>query len=489
MNIQGNTLVKGVDEPHVVIPEGVEIIGDYAFHEFDRLTSVVFPSTLISIGVEAFRECDRLTKVDLSQTSLTSIGKDAFMWTGLTSVMFPSSLSFIGVGAFHGCDEFTMVDLSQTSLTSIGEEAFRDCTSLTRVTLPEGLTSIGNGAFHKCVGLTSVVFPSTLTSIGKHAFGRCSGLTGVVLPEGVSIGKEAFIGCSGLNSVLFPSTLTSIGEGAFRECTSLTRVTLHEGLNSIGDYAFFGCTGLTEIKLSSSLTSIGDDTFRNCTELTEVDLSATELTTIRYGTFHRCRALTSVVFPERLTRIGERAFYECTGLRVLVPPCQVHPTAFTDCLLVLNVSGRNIPGSIVLRPRIIGLRQRLLAIWSATVRRQGRLRQSSRGYRAKNLGASQGFVELYSREELLEVVRVWREIKQTLAGVTRRGEVVEFLFAKIIEGGRRFMTMKSYLNQPEETKVFKKVLEDLGIREPFTESGEEKEIHAAKRMKRLHLRF
>ena len=54
MEIQGNTMVKGVDEPHVVIPEGVEIIGDYAFHEFDRLTSVVFPSTLISIGAVSY---------------------------------------------------------------------------------------------------------------------------------------------------------------------------------------------------------------------------------------------------------------------------------------------------------------------------------------------------------------------------------------------------------------------------------------------------
>ena len=73
-------------------------------------------------------------------------------------------------------------------------------------------------------------------------------------------------------------------------------------------------------------------------------------------------------------------------------------------------------------------------------------------------------MDRYAAEENGEVGRVWREIKQILAGVTRRGEVVEFLFAKIIERGRRFMTMKSYLNQPEETKVFKKVLEDLACR-------------------------
>ena len=261
--------------------------------------------------------------------------------------------------------------------------------------------------------------------------------------------------------MVLPSTLTSIEAGAFKGCTRLAGVTLPEGLTSLKRYVFAHCRKLTSVVFPSTLTSIGEYAFFDCTRLT------------------------SLTLPGGLTSIGEYAFHRCTRLRVLVPPCQVNPGAFTDCLLVLNVSGRNIPGSIVLRPRIIGLRQRLLAIWSATVRRQGRLRQSSRGYRAKNLGASQGFVELYSREELFEVVRVWREIKQILAGVTRRGEVVEFLFAQIIEGGKRLVTMKSYLNQPKETKVFKQVLEDLGIRESFTESGEEKEIHVAKRMKRL----
>ena len=80
-----------------------------------------------------------------------------------------------------------------------------------------------------------------------------------------------------------------------------------------------------------------------------------------------------------------------------------------------------------------------------------------------DLGGSETFVDRYAADEKVEVVRVWREIKQILAGVTRRGEVVEFLFAKIIEGGRKLVTMKSYLNQPKETKVFKQVLEDLGI--------------------------
>ena len=99
MEIQGNTLVKGVDEPHVVIPKGVEIIGTGAFQGYSRLTSVELPS------------------------SLTSIERGVFDSTGLTSLTLPGGLTNIGGGAFSGCIGLTSVELPR-SLTSIGNYAF-----------------------------------------------------------------------------------------------------------------------------------------------------------------------------------------------------------------------------------------------------------------------------------------------------------------------------------------------------------------------------
>ena len=377
MEILGIILVRGVNQPHVVIPEGVEIIGPDAFRECTRLTSVVFPSTLTIIRDFAFSRCSGLTSVNLSATSLTSIGERAFFrCTGLTSVTFPEGLTHIRAAAFSYCRGLTSVDLSQTSLLSIRKHAF-----------------------YQCYDLTSIIFPSTLTGIGATAFCRCIKLT----------------------SVVFPSTRTSIGYGAFSQCIKLV----------------------------------------------------------------------SVVFPSTLTSIGYRAFYNCERLSVLVPPCQVHPNAFWNASLVVNASGNAINGSIVVDPRIIGLSQRLLALWSQNVRRQGLLRQVHRGYRVALDEVSEGYDTVQSNRERTEVLQIWREIKQVLGRIVWRqqNKVVGFLFLRIIEGGRRLVTLKSYLNQPKETKVFTQVLYDLGIREPFTESGEEKEIHAAKRMKRLHLRF
>jgi hypothetical protein len=394
MNIQGNTLVNVVDEPHVVIPEGVEIIGKSAFSDCTSLTSVILPEGLTSIGWGAFYEC-----------------------SGLTSIVFPSTL------------------------TSIGGQAFYGCSGLTSVVLPEGFTSIGNYAFWKCSGLTSVELPSSLTSIGGSAFCGCTGLTSVDLSQ---------------------TNLTSIG--GFPWCTGLTSVTFPEGLTSIAVLAFQGCRGLTSVVFPSTLTSIGASAFKRCSGLTSVVFTST-LTSIGARAFKGCSGLTSVVFPSTLSSIGVDAFDGCTNLNVLVPPCQVHPTAFRNCLLVLNASGRFIRDSIDFNPRIIGLRQRLLAIWLQNIRRQGKMRQTSKGY-GTNTVASQSFVDLYSADEKVEVVQIWREIKRTLGTYIHFDLGVFLLFRKIIEGGRKLVKMKSYLNQPEETKVFKQVLKDLGIEEP-----------------------
>lgn len=352
-------------------------------------------------------------------------------FTKITSVQFPNSLWKIGKGAFFGCSRLTLVDFCATNLTTIGV-----------------------GAFNGCTGLTLVIPSISFTNIGDHAF----------------------FGCTGLTSVVFPSTLTSIGESAFQYCIRLTSVDLSAtNLTSIGEWTFNGCMRLTSVKLPSLLTEI------------------------REGTFCDCRRLSRVELPNSLTVIRELAFKNCRQLKVIVPLSSVARNSFEGCRLVVNVSGRNIPGSddpnlriVDFNPRIIGLRQRLFDMWSQNIVRQGRMRQTSKNARIALSTNMMGYETMQSNIEKSEVRKVWRQIKDVLLEETRKvgrdrvRAVVKFLFAKIMKGGRRLVTMKSYLNQPEETKVFKTVFEDFGILEEVTESsGEEKEVHVAKRMKRL----
>ncbi len=421
MDIQGNKLVNGLNKPHVVIPEGVEIIGPKAFSYCFDLTSVKLPSTLTSIGANAFNVCSDLTSIDFSNTSLTSIGTDAFAW----------------------CKGLTSVDLSQTSLTSIEPGTFRQCSQLTSVALPSSLTSIGRSALKNCKRLTSIELPSNLTSIGENAFEYTN-----------------------LIHIELPSTLTSIEEGAFRSCFVLgNRHTVdlsQTRLTSIKRSVFENCTRLHGIKLPSTVTSIEEYAFIRCNLLTIVELPST-LTKIENQAFEDCSGLFNIELPSSLTSIGDKAFGDCSRLTIIVPPCQIGADAFTGCLRVLNASGQPIPNSIVLNPRIIGLRQQLLALWSQNVRRQGRMRRTGTSPDTPLAKGMMSYESMQSLRERNEVFKIWTQIKAVLDGQIN---TAPHLFRKIMEGGRKLVGMKSYLNQPKNTKVFQQVLEDLGIVEP-----------------------
>lgn len=321
--------------------------------------------------------------------------------------------------------------------------------------ISELITEIARDAFLDCTQLISVVLPSTLTTIGDSAFHGCTGLTHVTLPEGfTSIGDYAFANCTGLTSVVFPSTLTTIGGSAFRY-TGLTSVDLSATkMTGIWREVFFHCTGLVRVKLPRSLTRILNSAFSHC------------------------ERLVSVILPSNLTLIEQRAFYSCKSLSVLVPPCQVDASAFGLCEFVVNASRTNFaprylgPGKhariIDVDPTIVGLRQQLLAIWAQNIPRQGRMRTVAKKNKLRLSESMMDYELLQSMRERTEVNKIWKEIKQSLEGITyrRRKKVERFLFSRIIEAGRFLVRMDSYLDQPDNTKVFKKVIEDLGIYEP-----------------------
>ena len=217
------------------------------------------------IGEKAFTDCSRLTSLTLP-VGITSIGYDAFAYcSGLTSLTLPAGITSIGEYAFYGCSGLTSLTLPD-GITEIGESTFSDCSGLTSLTLPDGITSIGISAFKDCSGLTSLKLPAGITSIDKYAFLDCSGLTSLTLPDGItSIGSRAFYGCSGLTSLTLPAGITSIDKYAFSGCSRLTSLTLPAGITSIGEFAFSYCSGLTSIYVyAEKVPRIGRYAFEGC---------------------------------------------------------------------------------------------------------------------------------------------------------------------------------------------------------------------------------
>ena len=217
------------------------------------------------IGEKAFTDCSRLTSLTLP-VGITSIGYDAFAYcSGLTSLTLPAGITSIGEYAFYGCSGLTSLTLP-AGITEIGLYAFARCSGLTSLTFPAGITSIGYGVFYGCSGLTSLTLPAGITSIGERAFRGCSGLTSLTLPAGITkICKCTFEDCSGLTSLTLPAGITEIGPCAFLNCSGLTSLTLPAGITSIGERAFRGCSGLTSIYVyAEKVPKIDSDAFEGC---------------------------------------------------------------------------------------------------------------------------------------------------------------------------------------------------------------------------------
>ncbi len=345
----------------------------YHYYIPASLKTVILSDVVTSIGDYAFKNCSRLTSVTIGN-GVTSIGDYAFKnCSGLTSITIPNGVTSIGGIAFENCSGLTSVTIPD-SVTSIGEWAFRDCSGLTSITLPDGVTSIGRLAFCNCSGLTSVTIGNGVTSIGDSAFSGCSGLTSVTIPDSVtSIGMWAFKDCSGLTSVTIGNGVTSIGEWAFQGCSGLTSVTIGNGVTSIGSSAFENCRGLTSIIIPDSVTSIGSSAFSGCSGIkslvvtignkkyhstnnciiktdtkklvvgckTSVIPSDGSVTSIGYQAFYGCSGLTCVTIPNSVTSIGDYAFENCSGLTCVTIPNSVTSIgdyAFENCSRLTSVT-------------------------------------------------------------------------------------------------------------------------------------------------------
>ena len=321
-------LIKAKDEivTSCNINENCKLIGDSAFRNCSKLTSVTIPDSVTSIDNSAFSGCSGLTSATIPD-SVTSIGSYAFSGcSGLTSVTIPDSVTSIGNSAFSGCSGLTSVTIGN-GVTSVDDFAFSGCSGLTNVTIGNSVTSIGDSAFVGCNNLTSITIPDGVTSIGNSAFIGCSGLTSITIGNGVtSIGYYAFLHCDRLRSVTIGNGVTSIGDSVFEDCDRLKSVTIGNGVTSISKSAFIGCYNLTIVNYLGTIDQWAEINFEdnpfwdtknlylyiNNELITKVIL--TTANKISAFAFYGCSKFESLTIGNSVTSIGDGAFYDCSGL-------------------------------------------------------------------------------------------------------------------------------------------------------------------------------
>lgn len=316
----------------IVIPSTVEIdgqtwtvtaVGDFAFMQSDKLTSVQLPATIERLGTAAFAYSSTLTSINIPD-GVRYIGDGCFNnCSGLIRLDFPARLDYLGAGAMA----YTSVISAKlpSGLKEVPSQLFEECRALSSVEIPEGVTAIGFQAFQNTFALTSVVLPSTLETIGNNCF-AFSGLESLHLPVNFrSYGDNAITYLSSLkrytvdpdnewftsvDGVLYSKDMKTLN--SFPLNCGKTDYTVSEATDSIGSYAFYG-TSMTSVTLPEGLRAIGKSAFAVAESLKSVTVPGKVETIDSYG-FFGCSALTDLSLGASLKSIGSSAFAYITAL-------------------------------------------------------------------------------------------------------------------------------------------------------------------------------
>ena len=90
------------DKTSLEVPDGIQIIGDYALSIHTYLSSISLPDSVTRIGSCAFWGTQNID-INIPE-ELTYIGEYAFFLTTPTTINLPKGITYIGEGAFSWCD-------------------------------------------------------------------------------------------------------------------------------------------------------------------------------------------------------------------------------------------------------------------------------------------------------------------------------------------------------------------------------------------------
>ncbi len=263
----------------VIIDNGVESIGNYAFYDCVALISVTLPGSVKSIGYYAFYNCTILSDVYIDNYEFRygsiDIGSNNSQFENATkhfkealiSGDFYYEVAEDGVEIIHykddaGPDVTIPSEIAGKPVVRIGEAAFQ-ARKITSVSMPASVTSIKNDAFALCPLLKTVNFSDHLTDIGDSAFYGCIKIEELTIPDSVtSIGDNAFGLNLGLKHVKLSNSLTEIPAYCFHFCLNLLSIEVPRNVTKIGDGAF-SFTPLYRITFYGNIQNIGVVSFLN----------------------------------------------------------------------------------------------------------------------------------------------------------------------------------------------------------------------------------
>lgn len=395
---QGSTLVKyrGTEE-RVTIPDTVEVVGESAFENNQKVQFVVIPKSVKRLDAYVFWGCNNLEEVVLGK-GLTAVDEYSFAGcTGLKQITIPENVQSIDAQAFAGCINLTDIYIPAT-VTGIAEDAFLNCDNVTihadegsvaaqfsqklaeqknrdplvtaaPVQTPTAVSRPDTQATTEPVSTTTPapvatpvpgnVLGSTII-VGNHALvmvhpGEEKVQQGYTEPEaGQETGEEQDITAEtengkipewmyyrnqSVSAVTIPEGTTEIGRFAFSR-SSLRTVTIPEGVTVIDYAAFYHCDNLDNVILPDTVNTVGAKAFTHTGWLDDFEENSMDDFLISGDILVAYKGnLPEVVIPDGVRVIAEEAFRNHTELKKVHLPASVTDIgndAFPEGIEIIN---------------------------------------------------------------------------------------------------------------------------------------------------------
>ena len=160
----------------IILPNSLEDLENEVFSECEKLERIYIQAGEEFIGKKVLSGCPNLKEITVdpnnpyfdSRENCNAIidSKTGKLIIGCNVTVIPNSVTSIGENAFlgSGIESITIPE----SVTEIGESAFEKCLSLKIVTLPSSVTSINDRAFYDCMELSSMALQSKLKRVGTE---------------------------------------------------------------------------------------------------------------------------------------------------------------------------------------------------------------------------------------------------------------------------------------------------------------------------------
>ena len=315
-------------ESKVIIPNGVEVIGENAFVENKNLKHIEFPDSLSTIEDAAFMYCLNLKQISLPK-NVRHIGRQCFYGCeSLEIILNLGNVEKICKESFCGCDLRNL--FLPESLIEIDDNAFNSNRNLEVVSLPTHVKRIGNSSFAFC-SIKHVYLNNSLLEIGDFCFYNCP-IESIVVPSSINaIGLNPFIGALAIeckDNCRYASEsglLYDKQSGSLISCYGETEVELNPPINSVNSFAFDN-SNVTDIFMGSNIVEVSAWAFYNAHKLENIIWRKSRISEIPMGCFGNCSKIIKIDISSNVENVSTGAFFNCYDIRTL-RFCGVRTTA------------------------------------------------------------------------------------------------------------------------------------------------------------------